>query len=85
MPLTTHQETAVTITAVSPYVSEADANGTLAFIDLAKHPSWWSPDIPAPQVGDRLHTVVLDATRTQPRLSALQKDIEIARVLRSSG
>ncbi|WP_326704228.1 MULTISPECIES: hypothetical protein [Streptomyces] len=85
MPLTTHQETAVTITAVSPYGSEADANGTLAFIDLAKHPSWWSPDIPAPQVGDRLHTVVLDATRTPPRLSALQKDMEIARVLRSRG
>ncbi|MEW2282313.1 hypothetical protein ACFYM7_02095 [Streptomyces cyaneofuscatus] len=85
MPLATHQETAATITAVRPYGSEADANGTPAFIDLAKHPSWWSPDVAAPQVGDRLHTVVLDGSRTPPRLSALRKDIEIARALRSGG
>lgn len=85
MPLTTHQETAATITAVMPYGSEVDANGTSAFIDLAKHPSWRSRDVPAPEVGDRLHTVVLDASRTPPRLSALQEDIEIARVLRSGG
>lgn len=85
MPLATHQETAATITAVRPYGSEADANGTPAFIDLAKHPSWWSPDVAAPQVGDRLHTVVLDGSRTPPRLSVLRKDIEIARALRSGG
>lgn len=85
MPLTTDQEIAVTITAVAPYGSEADANGTPAFIDLAKHPSWRNPDVPAPRVGDRLHTVVLDASRTPPRLSALQEDIEISRALRSGG
>lgn len=85
MPLTTHQEIAVTITVVAPYGTDVDADGTPAFIGLAKHPSWWSPDVPAPQVRDRLHAVVLDATRTPPRLSALQKDIEIARVLRSGG
>lgn len=34
MPLTTDQEITVTITAVAPYGSEADANGTPAFIDL---------------------------------------------------
>ncbi|MER6191188.1 hypothetical protein [Streptomyces cyaneofuscatus] len=85
MPLTTDQETAATITAVRPYGYEAETNGTPAFIDQAKHPSWWSPDVAAPQVGDRLHTVVLDGSRTPPRLSALRRDIEIARAPRSSG
>ncbi|MFD3788604.1 hypothetical protein [Streptomyces cyaneofuscatus] len=85
MPLTTDQETAATITAVRPYGYEAEANGIPAFIDQAKQPSWWSPAVAAPRVGDRLHTVVLDGSRTPPRLSALRKDIEIARALRSGG
>lgn len=56
--------------------------GREGFVDQAKHPSWWTDAAP-PQVGDWLHVVVLDASRTPPRLSALTSDIEIARRLRN--
>ncbi|WP_404948629.1 hypothetical protein HFP70_20770 [Streptomyces sp. ARC14] len=85
MNLTNHQETIVTVTAVASVGSQVHADGTSGFIDRTKHPSWWSPDVPPPRVGDRLHAVVLDDSRTPPRLSALREDIEIARVLRSGG
>ncbi|WP_424568919.1 hypothetical protein [Streptomyces sp. CH-036] len=70
------------ITAVASAGSQVDADGITGFIDQVKHPSWWSEGVQPPQVGDRLHTVVLDDTRDPPRLSALQSDIETARVLR---
>ncbi|MFJ6610787.1 hypothetical protein ACIQPT_10950 [Streptomyces sp. NPDC091289] len=77
------EEVDVVITLVSRVGSQAcGADGATGFIDQVKHPSWWSSDAASPQVGDRLHTVVLDDTRTPPRLSALQSDINIARVLR---
>ncbi|MFB7179732.1 hypothetical protein ACFCYI_18770 [Streptomyces sp. NPDC056257] len=82
MKLVNHQEIDVTVTAVAPVGSQVDAAGITGFIDQVKHPSWWSPDAPLPQVGDHLHAVVLDDSRTPPRLSALQKDIDIARMLR---
>ncbi|MGW6980770.1 hypothetical protein ACWGE1_15185 [Streptomyces sp. NPDC054932] len=77
-----HQEIDVVVTAVAPFGSRVDADGVTGFVDQAKHPSWWSPDVPPPQVGDHLHAVVLDDSRTPPRLSALTTDIDIARVLR---
>ncbi len=77
-----HQELDVTVTAVAPFGSQVDAGGTTGFIDQAKHPSWWSADVAPPQVGDRLHAVVLDDSRQPPRLSALRTDVDIARKLR---
>lgn len=82
MTLVNHQEVHVTITAVAPVGSQVDADGTLGFIDQVKHPSWWSAEAPPPQVDDHLHAVVLDGSRTPPRLSALEKDIGIARMHR---
>lgn len=80
--LVNHQEVDVTITATAPVGSDVDADGMIGFIDPVKHPSRWSADVAPPQVGDHLHAVVLDDSRTPPRLSALQKDIDIARELR---
>ncbi|MFE6699811.1 hypothetical protein [Streptomyces sp. NPDC057718] len=77
-----HQEVHVVITAVASVGSWVNADGSKGFIDQVKHPSWWSEDVQPPQVGDRLHTVVLDDTRDPPRLSALKIDIDIARELR---
>lgn len=85
MPVTTwkdNQEVHVVITAIASVGSWVNADGTTGFIDQVKHPSWWSEDVQPPQVGERLHTVVLDDTRDPPRLNALQSDIDIARVLR---
>ncbi|MFG2233759.1 hypothetical protein ACGFNX_27865 [Streptomyces sp. NPDC048723] len=82
MTLVNHQEVDVIVTAVAPYGSQVDADGITGFVDQVKHPSWWSSDVPPPQVGDHLHTVVLDDSRTPPRLSALTADVDIARVLR---
>ncbi|WP_078585304.1 MULTISPECIES: hypothetical protein [Streptomyces] len=76
------EEVDVVITAVAPVGSQVCADGITGFIDQVKHPSWWSGDVAPPQVGDQLHAVVLDETRNPPRLSALQRDIEIARALR---
>ncbi|MFJ4708236.1 hypothetical protein ACIP6I_25750 [Streptomyces anulatus] len=73
------------ITAVASAGSQVVADGITGFIDQVKHPSWWSEDVQPPQVGDRLHAVVLDDTRDPPRLSALRSDIETARALRGRG
>ncbi|MEV7441489.1 hypothetical protein AB0O22_10105 [Streptomyces sp. NPDC091204] len=81
MKLVNHQEVNVIVTAVAPFGSQVDADGSTGFIDQVKHPSWWSDAAP-PQVGDHLHAVVLDDSRTPPRLSALKRDIDIARTLR---
>ncbi|THA32408.1 hypothetical protein [Streptomyces sp. A1547] len=81
MTLVNHQEINAVVTAVARIGSQVDAAGITGFIDQIKHPSWWSRDVSPPQVGDYLHAVVLDDSRTPPRLSALQSDIEIARVL----
>ena len=85
MNLMNHQECDVVITAVAPVGSTVEVAGTpgaTGFVDQVKHPSWSSADAPSPQVGDHLHVVVLDDSRTPLRLSALQQDIEIARALR---
>lgn len=80
-----HQEVDVTVVAVAPVGAKVDADGKSGFIDRVKHPSWWDENTAPPQVGDRLHVVVLDASREPPRLSALQSDIDIARLLRDAG
>jgi hypothetical protein len=49
-----------------------------------RHPSWWDGNVPPPKVGDELRVVVLDADRDPPRLSALRRDIDIARRLRGT-
>ncbi|MGW2835691.1 hypothetical protein [Streptomyces sp. NPDC001286] len=77
-----NDEVEVTISLISPVGVMVDIGGTEGFIDLRKHPSWWGEASP-PQIGDRLHAVVLDDSRTPPRLSALQGDIEIARRVRT--
>ncbi|MFF4435620.1 hypothetical protein [Streptomyces sp. NPDC001621] len=85
MTLQNHQELDVTVVAVASVGAKVDADGETGFIDQVKHPSWWDNGIPQPQAGDRLHAVVLDASRQPPRLSALQRDIDIARRLRGTG
>ncbi|WP_210770955.1 hypothetical protein [Streptomyces albidus (ex Kaewkla and Franco 2022)] len=74
----------MTITRILPYGSFVDITEIHreGFIDQTKHPSWWDEEVPLPAVGDSLHVVVLDETREPPRLSALQKDIDISRTLR---
>ncbi|MET8447064.1 S1 RNA-binding domain-containing protein [Streptomyces sp. NPDC005209] len=79
-----HQEFDATVTRVSPVGVVVDIGGTDGFIDLRKHPSWWN-DADPPSVDDRLHVVVLDESRTPPRLSALEEDIRIARRIRGEG
>ncbi|MCX4787613.1 MULTISPECIES: hypothetical protein [unclassified Streptomyces] len=80
-----HQELDVTVVAVAPVGAEVDVDGEIGFIDQVKHPSWWDESTAPPQAGDRLHVVVLDASREPPRFSALQRDIDIARRLRDAG
>ncbi|MEV0277487.1 hypothetical protein AB0I22_14035 [Streptomyces sp. NPDC050610] len=79
-----HQEFDVTVVAVAPVGAKVDVDGATGFIDQVKHPSWWDENAAPPQVGDTLHVTVLDASREPPRLSALQRDIDIARRLRGT-
>lgn len=79
------QEFDVVVTGVSMVGVMVDIDGVKGFIDQTKHPSWWSLDVEPAQVGDVLHVVVLDDSRTPPRLSALQDDIDIARRIRGKG
>lgn len=79
-----NDELDVVITLVSPVGVMVHSEGFEGFVDLRKHPSWWD-DADSPQIGDRLHVVVLDDSRTPPRLSALQEDIEISRRARGAG
>ncbi|MFJ5034636.1 hypothetical protein ACIQB5_42810 [Streptomyces sp. NPDC088560] len=84
MAFRNHQELEVTVIAVAPAGAKVEAGREAGFIDQAKHPSWWDESEAPPQVGDRLHVVVLDASREPPRLSALQRDIDVARRLRDA-
>ncbi|MFF3059357.1 SMI1/KNR4 family protein [Streptomyces sp. NPDC057909] len=79
--LADHQEYDVVVTAVAPVGVAVHADGHDGFIDQTKHPSWWS-DTPRAAVGDRMRAVVLDASRTPPRFSALPSDRQTARSLR---
>ncbi|MGY5134874.1 hypothetical protein ACWGJW_21135 [Streptomyces nigrescens] len=56
------------VTGVSMVGVMVEIDGEKGFIDQTKHPSWWSSDVEPPQVGDLLHVVVLDDSRTPPRL-----------------
>ncbi|WP_406433663.1 hypothetical protein OHA59_43530 [Streptomyces sp. NBC_01589] len=76
-----HQECDVVVTAVAPVGAAVHADGHDGFIDQTKQPSWWS-DTPHAAVGDRMRAVVLDASRTPPRFSALPSDMQTARSLR---
>ncbi|NJQ02481.1 hypothetical protein [Streptomyces zingiberis] len=82
--LDVHQEINVVVTAILPFGLKVDIDGMGGVIDQTKHPSWWD-DVEPAEIGDLLHAVVLDPTRSPPRLSALRKDIETARRLRSQG
>lgn len=79
--LADHHEYDVVVTAVAPAGTAVHADGHDGFIDRTKHPSWWS-DTPRAAVGDVMRAVVLDATRTPTRFSALPSDIRTARGLR---
>ncbi|MGW7271150.1 hypothetical protein ACWGH5_11570 [Streptomyces sp. NPDC054864] len=81
MAIANHQEHDVTVRAVSSVGCLVTIDGRDGFVDQAKHPSWWT-DVAPPRVGDRLHVVVLDDSRTPPRLSALVSDVETGRALR---
>ncbi|MGW7286752.1 hypothetical protein ACWGH4_14835 [Streptomyces sp. NPDC054847] len=85
MTLRNHQELDVTVTAVAPIGAQVERSGVRGFIDRVKHPSWWDTSIATPQIGDEIHVVVLDSDREPPRLSALERDIDIARRLRRTG
>ncbi|WP_405618551.1 hypothetical protein [Streptomyces sp. NBC_00076] len=79
-----HQELDVTVIAVASVGVQVEVDGGgVGFVDQVKHSSWWDENTAPPQVGDRLHVVVLDAGREPPRFSALQQDIDVARRLRS--
>ncbi|WP_330304942.1 MULTISPECIES: hypothetical protein [unclassified Streptomyces] len=80
--ISNEQEFDAVVTGVSMVGVMVEIDGAKGFIDQTKHPSWWSPDVESPQVGDVLHVVVLDDSRTPPRLSALEVDIKIARRVR---
>jgi hypothetical protein len=82
---TVHDELTVTIAAVREWGYLVHlADGEDGFIDKAQTPSW-KGDQPPPVVGDRVLVAVIDDTRSPWRLSALPRDIEIARSLRGSG
>ncbi|CAO0835023.1 hypothetical protein SMICM17S_05417 [Streptomyces microflavus] len=67
------QEVDVVITAVASVGCQVYADGITGFIDQVKHPSWRSKDVAPPQVGDRLHAVVLGRhEKSDLRLSALR-------------
>ncbi|MFJ4839021.1 hypothetical protein [Streptomyces sp. NPDC088746] len=54
--LVNDQEAEVTVTAVAPAGSAVEVAGMAVpgFIDQAKHPSWWSEEVPPPRIGDQL-------------------------------
>ncbi|MFH9615837.1 hypothetical protein [Streptomyces pratensis] len=83
--LVNDQEADAVVTAVASVGSSVEVAGAAVagFVDQVKHTSWWSEEVPAPQVGDQLHVVVLDDSRDPVRLSTLRSDIEIARTSRS--
>jgi hypothetical protein len=85
MTFRNHQEFDVTVVAVAAVGARVEVQGATGFVDRVKHPSWRNENIALPQVGDRLHVVVLDTSREPPRLSALRQDIDIARRLRGRG
>ncbi|WP_260255702.1 hypothetical protein [Streptomyces sp. 840.1] len=74
----------MTVIAVASVGSRVEVDGETGFIDQVKHPSWWDENCPPPEAGDRLHVVVLDASREEPRFSALQRDIDMGRHLRDT-
>lgn len=71
------------MTAVGFVGAQVEADGRIGFIDQVKHPSWWDSEVPPPKAGDRFRAVVLDASREPVRLSALERDIAMARRLHS--
>ncbi|MGR3932455.1 hypothetical protein [Streptomyces sp. BRA346] len=88
MTFRNHQELDVTVVAVAPVGAKVEVDeggGATGFIDQVKHPSWWDESVAPARVGDRMHVVVLDASREPPRFSALERDIDIARRLRGAG
>lgn len=59
-------------------------DGATGFIDKTKTLAWNGLEA-APVVGDRVVVAVVDDARSPCRLSALPKDLEIARTFRNSG
>jgi hypothetical protein len=77
------QETDVRVKEVHPWGLTVSIEGEAdAFLDNTKCPDW-STSGGVPEIGIGLHVVVLDVDRTPIRVSALLKDIEIARRRRS--
>ncbi|MBB5122732.1 hypothetical protein AF335_05045 [Streptomyces eurocidicus] len=84
MNILLHQEIDVTVVAIRPWGLEVEAqDGTQGLIDKTKDPAWRSSDRVA-IVGDILHAVVIDDERDPIRLSALDVDLNIARMKRSA-
>jgi hypothetical protein len=85
MMLTDHQEVEIRVVEIEPWglVVAVEGEGE-AFIDNTKVPSWRAASL-LPEVGAMLAAVVLDASRSPVRLSALREDILIARSLRETG
>ncbi|WP_371790085.1 hypothetical protein OG285_03075 [Streptomyces sp. NBC_01471] len=83
--ISNEQEFDVVVLGISMVGAVVDIDGVQGFIDQTKHPSWWSSDVEPAKAGDRLHVVVLDDSRTPPRLSALRIDIENGRRVRGEG
>lgn len=81
-----HQEYKARITQVHHYgyAVEVLGLGREGFIDQAKHPSWHTGE-GVPAAGSVLDVIVLDLTRSPPRLSALHEDFDKGRRLRNVG
>ena len=79
-----HQEVEVRVAEIKPWgVIVAVEDEDDAFIDNTKLPGWRAGG-ELPEVGNTLAVVVLDASRSPVRVSALQEDILTARALRNA-
>ena len=79
-----HQEVEARVSEIKPWgVIVAVEGEDDAFIDNTKLPGWRAAG-ELPEVGTSLAVVVLDASRTPVRVSALQEDILTARALRNT-
>lgn len=79
-----HDEVVVTVSMVNEWGCLVQLeDGTTGFIDKTKTLAWAGEQAPLIE-GERV-VVVIDDTRSPCRLSALPKDLEIARSLRGAG
>ncbi|MFI6055919.1 hypothetical protein ACIBCO_38320 [Streptomyces violascens] len=83
MHIRLHQEFDVIVVKVQPWGLEVEfENGTRGLIDNMKDPTWPSGERSS-IIGETITVVVLDDQREPVRLSALDADLNVARMKRS--